>query len=588
MDARTKIVCTIGPSVNTDEAIDALMTAGMSVARLNCSHGDHDMLKGMIKRLKQARRRAGKPLAICLDTRGPKIRVGKLAIPEIKLTTGHQLKILKRSIEGTEEAISITPEDVLNCVNEGSRILFDDGYIISRVISRDEDGVVVRIQNDGILRPGKGVNIPNEKLPLPAMTDKDREDIIFACEQDIDIIAASYIRRADDIMSIKKLLEEQGHPEILVLAKIENAEGVQNFDTIIQAADGVMIARGDLGVEVPISQVPRLQKMMIRKSYLAGKPSVTATQMMESMIFNPRPTRAEVSDIANAIYDGTSAVMLSGETAVGKYPIEVVNVMHSVVLEAETDFQHRQFLSYHSDLVYHDVPSAVTLATVKTAYSSRAKAIFAFTKSGSTARLLSRLRPSLPILAMTPIEKSYHQMAINWGVTPVWNETAHDFNFAFQTISRLALDMGIVSYGDLVLVTSGSPFGVSGTTNTMVVENIGDVLVRGQKGRGNRVHGNVALLMSPESREPFSVRNRILVIPKCDPTYQPFIANALAVVLHNHVDDTKSEAFLLDLAARQGKAAIVRADGATAILKEGQLVTVDPDKALVYKGVVLQ
>lgn len=588
METRTKIVCTIGPAVDSDEAIDALLSAGMSVARLNCSHSTHEMLGSMIRRLKHARERANKPLAICMDTRGPKIRVGKLAQPELKLVTGQHLRVQKEPIEGTEEGISVSPADVLDCVNEGSRILFDDGYIISRVVSRDADGVVVRIQNDGILRPGKGVNIPNEKLPLPAMTDKDREDIIFGCEHDIDLIAASFIRKADDIMAIKKLLEEQGHPEILVIAKIENAEGVQNFDTIIQAADGVMIARGDLGVEVPISQVPRLQKMMIRKSYLAGKPSVTATQMLESMINNPRPTRAEVSDVANAIYDGTSAVMLSGETAVGRYPIEVVNVMRSVILEAELDFQNRQFLDQHTNLVYHDVPSAVTLATVKTAYSSRAKAIFAFTRSGSTARLLSRLRPSLPILAMTPREKSYHQMAVNWGVTPVLSDAGNDFDEAYQTLSHLALDMGIVSYGDLVIVTAGSPFGVSGTTNTMVVENIGDVLVRGQKGRGSRVHGNVAILMSPESREPFTVRNQILVIPKCDPTYLPFVANALAVVLHNHVDDTKSEAYLLDLATRQGKPAIVRADGATAILKEGQLVTVDPDKALVYKGVVLQ
>ncbi|MDP1834634.1 MAG: pyruvate kinase [Chlamydiales bacterium] len=588
METRTKIVCTIGPAVDSDEAIDALISAGMSVARLNCSHSTHEMLGGMIRRLKHARQRANKPLAICMDTRGPKIRVGKLAQPELKLVTGQHLRVQKEPIEGSEEGISVSPANVLDCVNEGSRILFDDGYIISRVVSKDADGVVVRIQNDGILRPGKGVNIPNEKLPLPAMTDKDREDIIFGCENDIDLIAASFIRKADDIMAIKKVLEEHGHPEILVIAKIENAEGVQNFDTIIQAADGVMIARGDLGVEVPISQVPRLQKMMIRKSYLAGKPSVTATQMLESMINNPRPTRAEVSDVANAIYDGTSAVMLSGETAVGRYPIEVVNVMRSVILEAESDFQNRQFLDQHANLVYHDVPSAVTLATVKTAYSSRAKAIFAFTRSGSTARLLSRLRPSLPILAMTPKEKSYHQMAVNWGVTPILSEVGNDFDEAYQTLSHLALDMGLVSYGDLVIVTAGSPFGVSGTTNTMVVENIGDVLVRGQKGRGSRVHGNVAILMSPESREPFTVRNQILVIPKCDPTYQPFVANALAVVLHNHVDDTKSEAYLLDLATRQGKPAIVRADGATAILKEGQLVTVDPDKALVYKGVVLQ
>lgn len=577
----------MGPSTDSDEAVIALIKAGMNVARLNCSHGTHETLSLMIDRLKRARKLLDLPVAIMLDTRGPKIRVGRLIESELRLSTGQHLRISKESVEGSADAISITPADVLDCVRKGSRILFDDGYIISDVFSVDEHGVVVEIKNNGILRPGKGVNIPNEKLPLPAMTDKDREDIIFGCEQNVDIIAASFIRKADDIVAIKKLLEEQGHHEIMVIAKIENAEGVQNFDTIIQAADGIMIARGDLGVEVPISQVPRLQKMMIRKSYLAGKPSVTATQMLESMIYNPRPTRAEVSDVANAIFDSTSAVMLSGETAVGRYPVETVDVMRSIVLEAEADFPYRQFLDQHAHLVFHDVPSAVTLATVKTAYSSRAKAIFAFTKGGGTARLLSRLRPAMPILAMTPVEKSYHQLAAIWGVWPVLCATSTDFHEAFKSLSDCALKSGVVSYGDLVVVTAGSPFGVSGTTNTMVVENIGDVLVRGYKGRGGRVHGNVTIVMSPESCEPFSVRNQILVIAKCDASYLSLIKVAAAVVLQNHIDDLKSEAFLWDFGVQCDKPVIVRADGATSILKEGQLVTVYSDKALVYKGVVL-
>ncbi len=587
MQIRTKIVCTMGPSVDSEEAVAALAEAGMNVARLNCSHGGHEMLLKFIDYLKAVRKRRGQPLAIMLDTRGPKIRVGALAEPELSLVAGQHLQILREPVLGGPEGISVTPAYVLDCVKEGSRILFDDGYIISDVVSVSPDGVVVEIRNNGVLRPGKGVNIPNEKLPLPAMTDKDREDIIFGCEHDVDIIAASFIRTADDIVAIKKLLEECGHPEIMVIAKIESAEGVQNFDTIIQAADGVMIARGDLGVEVPISEVPRLQKMMIRKSYLAGKPSITATQMLESMIHHPRPTRAEVSDVANAIFDSTSAVMLSGETAVGKYPLEVVEVMCSIVREAEKDFEHRRFLDQHAGLMYHDVPSAVTLATVKTAYSSGAKAIFAFTSGGGTAKLLSRLRPAMSILAMTPVAKSYHQMAAVWGVKPVLNATPHEFQAAYRTLSQIALDEGEVSYGDLVVVTAGSPFGVSGTTNTMVVENIGDVLVRGHEGRGNRVHGNVIIVLSAESCKPFSVRHQILVIGKCDDSYLPLIAGAAAVVLHNHVDDTKSESYLLEFAAQTGKPVIVRADGATAILKEGQLVTVVPEKALVYKGVVM-
>lgn len=586
MQIRTKIVCTMGPAVDSDSAVEALIVAGMNVARLNCSHGGYEMLERFIKRLKEVRQRLQKPLAILLDTRGPKIRIGTLAGDGLSVEKGQRLRIYREPRIGDANGISITPAEVLECFRLGSRILFDDGYIISQVVETASDSFVVQIENNGFLRTGKGVNIPNESIPLPSITEKDRADIAFGCDQNIDIIAASFIRRAEDIVVVKRLLEDKGRPDIPVLAKIESAEGVKNIDTIIQAADGIMIARGDLGVEVPISQVPGLQKMMIRKCHLAGKPSVTATQMLESMVNNPRPTRAEVSDVANAVFDSTSAVMLSAETAMGNYPAEVVRVMRSIIADAEVDFQYRQFLDKYGGLHFNDVPSAVTLATVKTAYSSQAKVIFAFTCGGGTARLLARLRPAIPILAMTPNERSYHQMALYWGVTPVLKETANDFNEAYRALSQLALDAGYVTYGDLVVVTAGVPFGVTGTTNTMMVESIGDVLVRGYKGRGVRVHGNAVLVVGSEVRQPFTVRNQILVIAKCDMSYEPFIDVAAAVVLQNHPDDSTSENFLWELTSRRGTPAIVRADGAMGILKEGQLVTVDPQKALVYKGVV--
>jgi pyruvate kinase len=388
------------------------------------------------------------------------------------------------------------------------------------------------------------------------------------------------------VLAIKKLLSEEKKSDILVIAKIENSEGVQNFDNIVQIADGIMVARGDLGVEVPLSQVPRLQKMMIRKSYVAGKLSVTATQMLESMINNPRPTRAEASDVANAIYDSTSAVMLSGETAVGKYPIEVVRVMKSIIEEAEADFDYREFFTQHSTYVYHDVPSAVTLATVKTAYSSNAKSIFAFTSSGSTARLLSRLRPSMPIVAMTENEKIYHQLASNWGVVPFLSQPSKTIQDAFSKISTFALEQDLVRYGDLAVVTAGSPFGISGTTNTMIVESIGDVLVRGHIGVGERIHGNVSLVGTPDSKRPYAVRDQILVITNCDERYLPLVQECAGVVLQNHIDDTASESYILDLCSSLHKPVIVRADGAVNVLKEGQLVTLEPEKALIYKGVV--
>ncbi len=585
---KTKIICTIGPSVNTVEKMIELMKAGMNVARLNFSHGSHEEHLKNINSLKEARQYLMQPLAIMLDTKGPEIRLGKIKDGHVMLKGGQKWHLVKQEVIGDETQTSIYPNNILNQLDIDTRILFDDGYISSHVVEKTDSGVVVEIDNGGLIRSGKGVNIPNTHLDLPAVTDKDIADIKFGCQQDIDIIAASFVRSAEHVLTIKKILAEEKKPDILIIAKIENSEGVQNFDNIVQAADGIMIARGDLGVEVPLSYVPRLQKMMIRKSYLAGKPVVTATQMLESMINNPRPTRAETSDVANAIYDSTSAVMLSGETAIGRYPIETVNVMRSIIEEAEADFNYRAFFDQHAPLVYHDVPSAVTLATVKTAYSSNAKAIFAFTRGGSTARLLSRLRPKMPIIAMTAQEKSFHQLAFNWGVIPFYYPSCQSIREGFEKISNFSLENHFVSYGDLVVVTAGTPFGVSGTTNMMMVESIGDVLVRGHIGYGPRIHGNVAIVLAPEMKKPYAVKDQLLVIAKCDESYLPLIGEAAGIILQNHINDIASEKYAKKIALSLGKPILLRADAACRILKEGQLVTLDPEKALVYKGVVLE
>lgn len=584
---RTKIICTIGPSCNTVEKMLALIEAGMNVARLNFSHGSHVQHLVSIDNLKEARRITGQPLAIMLDTKGPEIRVGKIKNNELLLEAGQQLLLVKDNVEGTAEKVTIVPGYVVDCVEKGMTILFDDGYIASRVIDVTSEGILVEIENPGILKTSKGVNIPNKSIELPAMTERDVEDICFGCEQDIDYIAASFIRSAEHVLEIKRLLAKQGKSDILVIAKIENYQGVENFDSIVQVADGIMIARGDLGVELPLSQVPRLQKMMIRKCCLAGKPSVTATQMLESMIANPRPTRAEVSDVANAIYDSTSAVMLSGETAVGKYPVETVKVMRSIIHETELDFKYREFFYHDSQRIYHDVPSSVTLATVKTAYSANAKAIFAFTSSGLTARLLSRLRPEMPIIAMTPCPKKYHQLAFNWGVIPYLAES-DSMEQAFARISDYSLEKGYVSYGDLVVVTAGSPFGIVGTTNMMMVESIGDVLVRAHFGHGKRMVGKVCLIAAPEVCKEGKLKDRLVVIPRCDETFLPIIKNAAGVILQNDVDDLESERYLLLAAKTFDLSVVVRADSAFVLLKEGQLVTLDPQKGLIYKGIVNQ
>jgi pyruvate kinase len=478
MQTHTKIICTIGPACNTYEKILQLIDAGMNVARLNFSHGTRDDHQVVIEFLKRARKEKGVPLAIMLDTKGPEIRVGKITNGQMELQKGATLKLVKEEVLGDARHVQVTPGIALDAMQVGSKVLFDDGYINSKVVDKTSDSVVVVVENAGVLKTQKGVNVPGVTVDLPAMTPQDIADITFGCEQDVDLIAASFIRSAEHILEIKQLLAQKGKSDILVIAKIENSLGVRNFDSIVRVADGIMVARGDLGVELPLKQIPKLQKMMIRKCYQAGKPVVTATQMLESMIKNPRPTRAEVSDVANAIYDSTSAVMLSGETAMGQYPIEAVQMMKSIVDEAETDFGYRSFFSQDSQSDYHDVSASVSLGTVKTAYSVNAKGIFVFTSRGFTARLVSRFRAEMPIFALTSIEKVYHQLALNWGVVPVDPAPAQNVQEALQIVSRFVLEKGLLNRGDLVVVTAGSPFGITGTTNMMLVEKLGDSLRR--------------------------------------------------------------------------------------------------------------
>ncbi len=583
---KTKIICTMGPAVNSPEKIAALMEAGMNVARLNFSHGSHEEHLQTIEWLKEARRRRKQPLAIMLDTKGPEMRIGKMREGQATLVSGQKWLLLKEEVLGDAEVVSLRPSHILDALCLGTPILFDNGYISAHVIEKRYEGVVVEIDHGGTICSGKGVNIPNVHLDLPAVTAKDIADIQFGCRQDIDLIAASFIRSAEQVLVIKKILAAEEKRNILVIAKIENSEGVENFDQILQAADGILIARGDLGVEVPLSHVPRLQKMMIRKSYLAGKPVATATQMLESMIDHPRPTRAETSDVANAIYDSTSAVTLSGETAIGSYPVETVNVMRSIIEETEADFNYRTFFDQHTPLAYHDVPAAVTLAAVKTAYTSNAAAIFAFTHGGATARLLSRLRPRMPIIAITNQEKSFHQLALNWGVVPLYSPSYNTMREGFEQMSTFALERHLVQSGDWVVVTAGTPFGVPGTTNMMIVESIGDVLVRGRVGYGLRVHGKVAMVLVPESREAHAVADHLLVMVKCNAAYLPLMREAAGLILQNLANDAESEAYARQMAMELGKPLLLQADAACRILKEGQLVTLDPEKALVYKGVV--
>ncbi len=580
---RTKIVCTIGPATSSYEKIVELVKAGMNVARLNFSHGSFQEHEEVIRHLKKARRELKIPLAIMIDIKGPEIRVGKLDEP-ITIKPKMRFKLVPLGEKLGSDEIPIRPIEVFEGITPKTKILFDDGSLISNVLEIGPNFALIEFQNGGTLKSGKGINIPGAHLNLPAVTQKDIDDLKFGCKHDVDLVAASFIRSAHHILSYKKFLADEGKSDILVIAKIENAHGIENFDSIVQVSDGIMIARGDLGVEVELSKVPKLQKMMIRKCYQACKPSITATQMLESMIVNPRPTRAEVSDVANAIYDSTSAIMLSGESAVGNYPIEAVQKMKNIARETEADFPFHAFFQHHSVHDYHDLSSAVVMAAIKTAYSTKARAIFAFTTSGMTARLASRLRPEMPIIAVTASEKVYHQLAHNWGVIPIHCPNLANAKDAFSAASSFALQNGFISFGDIVVVTAGVPFGKKGTTNMMTVQSVGDILVRGHIGYGKKTTGPVSIVLTPIGLTPETLKDRLVVISHCDESFLPVLKQARGVILQNYLGDTTSEKYAELVAKTLNIAVITRADGAMSILQEGEEISIDPQKGIIFRG----
>ena len=468
---RTKIVCTIGPSVASHEKMVELIQAGMNVARLNFSHGEHREHQKNIDNLKKARAHMNCPLAIMLDTQGPEIRLGKIEDPGIAVSAKEKVRLDSR-MHSSMKTIPFPNTAIFGVLRPGMKVLFDDGYITAEVVSVAHDHAIVQIQNSGVLKSHKKMNIPSVHIPLPVMSEKDKQDLRFGCINDVEFIALSFVCSPNDVLMAKEFLAKQGKPDILVIAKIESALGVENFDRIVEVADGIMIARGDLGVEIDLALVPKYQKMMIRKCFQACKPSITATQMLESMIVNPRPTRAEASDVANAVYDCTSCIMLSGETAIGKYPIETVQRMRSIAEASESDINYREFFEKNSFFNAEDISSAVAIAAIKTAYNLSAKAIFAFTASGTTARFASRLRPQMPIIAITPNVQVYHQLALDWGIIPFLCKEYSNLKEAFKAAARFALEKKILSIGDMGVITAGAPFGQKGTTSMMMVEKI--------------------------------------------------------------------------------------------------------------------
>ena len=455
---KTKIICTMGPNTNDRAMMKRLAEEGMNIARFNFSHGSHEEQKGRMDLLKSVREEIGKPIAILLDTKGPEIRTGVLKDgKKVMLEAGEMFTLTTEEIEGDAKKVSITYDGLAEDVEPGKRILIDDGLIELEVKTINGNEITCKVLNGGELGERKGVNVPNVPVRLPALTKKDREDIIFGVEQGIDFIAASFVRSAEGILEIRALLKECGAPHIPIIAKIENAEGIKNIDEIIHCADGIMVARGDLGVEIPAEKVPYLQKMLIKKCNDNYKPVITATQMLDSMIRNPRPTRAEVTDVANAVYDGTDAVMLSGETAQGKYPVEALQMMVHIIENTEQHLDYDMILDKAGDHLKRGISSAIGYSSVLAAANLKAKAIITPTVSGATARVMSNLKPIQPIIGVTPSERALRRMSIYWGVQALKSMECHTTDDICSEAIEISKVKRCVETGDVVVLTAGIP-----------------------------------------------------------------------------------------------------------------------------------
>ena len=470
---KTKIVCTLGPSTDDEKVLEQLMKAGMNVARCNFSHGSHEEHKERMDKVKKIREKCDRPVALLLDTKGPEIRTGNFKDGKVKVKTGQTFTLVAdNNILGTEEKTGITFPDLYKDVTPGAVIMIDDGLIEMEVVKIEGTNIVCNVKNDGVISNHKGVNVPDVHISMPYMSEQDKSDILFGIKEDVDYIAASFTRTADDVKELRKFLDDNGGKDINIIAKIENSEGIINVDGIIEEADAVMVARGDMGVELPEEEVPIIQKMIIKKVYEAGKQVIIATQMLESMINNPRPTRAETADVANAIYDGTSAIMLSGETAAGKFPVEAVATMARIAERTEMDVNYKQrFFDNHNNH-RSDITEAVCHATCMTAYDLDAKSILTVTKSGRSAKMISKYRPDCMIIAGSTEEKVVRQLNMSWGVSPVLIKEKKHVLELFDYAVEVAKEKGLVETDDIVVITSGVPLGKSGTTNMIKVHTV--------------------------------------------------------------------------------------------------------------------
>ena len=572
---KTKIICTLGPSTDKDGVLRELIANGMNVARFNFSHGSHEEHKGRLDLLKSLREELGKPVAALLDTKGPEIRLKDFKNGTEMLEAGQTFTLTTRDVEGTKEICSITYKDLPQDVAPGGTIMLDDGLIKLQIQTVNDTDIVCTVLNNGKIKNKKGVNVPGVHLSMPYMSQRDKDDIIFGIEQGFDFIAASFVRTAQDVYEIRNLLNEYDS-NIRIIAKIENREGVNNIDSILAAADAVMVARGDLGVEIDFTELPGIQKNIIERSFSFGKPIVTATQMLDSMMVNPRPTRAEISDVANAIYDGTSAIMLSGETAAGAYPVEALKTMSAIAERTETENHARVEYLTEATNGKISVSDATAHAACLTAKDVNAAAIVTVSESGTTARLLSKYRPQQPIIACVMKEQVQRQLSLSWGITSLMMPLAHSTDELIEMSTALAKENGFLHNGELAVVTAGVPVGISGTTNMIKIHMVGNCLATGvgvgpENAEVSNATGKACVCRTLDEVRAKFRPGMVLVVPSTSNEMLNYVRDAAALVVE--------EPGLNSHAAIVGKAllkpTVVGAVGATSHIRDGLMIAVD-------------
>lgn len=578
---KTKIVCTIGPASESIDTLVKLIESGMNVARLNFSHGDYEEHGARIENIRKASEQTGKQIAILLDTKGPEIRTNDMAGGKLEFATGDIVRVAMEEVEGTKEKFSVTYPQLFDDVEVGSSILLDDGLIALEVTEKDAKNreLVTKVLNPGVLKNKKGVNVPNVSINLPGITEKDANDIRFGLGQGIDFIAASFVRRASDVLEITKILEENDATHVQIIPKIENQEGVDNIDEILQVSQGLMVARGDLGVEIPAEEVPIVQKQLIKKCNKLGKPVITATQMLDSMQRNPRPTRAEASDVANAIFDGTDAIMLSGETAAGDYPVEAVKMMAQIAIRTEEviSTQDKVALKMHENT---DMTEAIGQAVGHTARNLDVHTIVAATQSGHTARMISKYRPKSHIVAVTFNEHVYRSLALSWGVYPRLAEPVSNTDEMFELAVKESVDSGIAKQGDLIIITAGVPVTESGTTNLMKIQLIGEKVVKGQGIGDKSVSGKAIVAKSNKEALAKAEEGGILVVKTTDKEILPAIEKSVAIIVEEGGLTSHAAVVGINL----GIPVVVGAKDATSLINDGEVITVDSRQGSVYNG----